>query len=97
MASLPQHATLFQRLFGNTSGKLVLGVILGAAVVVPLLNQLPESSPFHVPTFVVSLLGKYLCTRSWRWPSISSGAIAAFSAWDTARSSPSAATPWACT
>ncbi len=61
MAPLPQHATLFQRLFGNTSGKLVLGVILGAAIVVPLLNQLPESSPFHVPTFVVSLLGKYLC------------------------------------
>lgn len=61
MTPLPQHATLFQRLFGNTSGKLVLGVILGAAIVVPLLNQLPESSPFHVPTFVVSLLGKYLC------------------------------------
>jgi urea transport system permease protein len=32
------------------------------AVLVPVLNLLvPPSSPFHVPTYVVALLGKYLC------------------------------------
>nr|WP_252508742.1 urea ABC transporter permease subunit UrtC [Magnetospira sp. QH-2] len=35
--------------------------MLGAAILVPLLNQMvPESSFFHVPTYMVSLLGKYL-------------------------------------
>ncbi len=38
---------------------LVVAVI---AVVVPLSNLLlPPSSPFHVPTYLVALLGKYLC------------------------------------
>ncbi len=36
-----------------------LGVI---AVVVPILNlAVPETSPFHVPTYAVALIGKYLC------------------------------------
>ena len=26
-----------------------------------LLNQLPETSAFHVPTYMISLFGKYLC------------------------------------
>jgi hypothetical protein len=39
-----------------------LVVILGIAVLVPVLNLLvPASSPFHVPNHVVPLLGKYLC------------------------------------
>ena len=42
--------------------KLTLAVLLGVAVLVPLLNlALPPGSPFHVPTYVISLLGKYLC------------------------------------
>lgn len=40
---------------------IVLALLTGLAVLVPLLNQLPPSNPFHVPTFLVSLLGKYLC------------------------------------
>src|SRR5262252_2025017 len=37
-------------------------VILGLAVVVPILNlALPPESPFHVPTYLVSLWGKYAC------------------------------------
>ena len=36
-----------------------LGLI---AVVVPVLNlAVPETSPFHVPTYAVALIGKYLC------------------------------------
>jgi urea transport system permease protein len=37
-------------------------VILGLAVAVPVLNlALPPESPFHVPTYLVSLWGKYAC------------------------------------
>ncbi len=37
-------------------------IILGLAVAVPVLNlALPPSSPFHVPTYLVSLWGKYAC------------------------------------
>ena len=46
---------------GNASGRLVMGILLLAAVLVPALNLLtPAASPLHVPTYVVSLLGKYL-------------------------------------
>jgi len=38
------------------------GVLLALAVLVPVLNLLvPEGAPFHVSTFMVGLLGKYLC------------------------------------
>ena len=43
-------------------GKTFLGILLVAALFVPLSNTfLPPESPFHVPTYMVSLLGKYLC------------------------------------
>ena len=43
-------------------GRIFLAVIALAAVMVPILNlMLPPTSPFHVPTYAVSLLGKYLC------------------------------------
>ena len=38
------------------------GVLLALAVAVPVLNlAVPEGAPFHVSTFMVALLGKYLC------------------------------------
>ncbi|WP_373083881.1 urea ABC transporter permease subunit UrtC [Sneathiella sp.] len=43
-------------------GKTFLGILLVAALFVPLSNQLlPADSFFYVPTYMVSLLGKYLC------------------------------------
>jgi urea transport system permease protein len=40
---------------------IVIAILLIAAVGVPLLNlYAPPDSPFHVPTYVVSLIGKYL-------------------------------------
>jgi len=42
-------------------GYIFVGAVLALAVVVPLLNLLPATSPFHVPTYVMVLLGKYLC------------------------------------
>jgi len=42
-------------------GAVFLGVLASLAVLVPLSNLLlPEASPLHVPTYAVSLLGKYL-------------------------------------
>ncbi len=39
-----------------------LGLLIAVAILVPALNLLlPPSSPLHVPTYLVSLLGKYLC------------------------------------
>ncbi len=39
-----------------------LAIIAAVAVLVPILNlALPESSFFHVPTYAVALLGKYIC------------------------------------
>ncbi len=43
-------------------GKILLGLMLGASVLVPLLNlYVPADSFFHVPTYLVSLMGKYVC------------------------------------
>ena len=48
--SLDRGATIF------------LVIVAAAAVIVPALNLLvPESSLFHIPTYVVALFGKYVC------------------------------------
>ena len=54
------HTPLLARL---GTGGLIFLILLGlAAVMVPVLNQaLPVTSAFHVPTYLVSLFGKYLC------------------------------------
>ena len=39
-----------------------LALVVAAAVIVPALNLLvPVTSPFHVPTYLVALFGKYVC------------------------------------
>ena len=53
-----------QRIFNSYDrrGHIFLAILCFAAIVVPSLNLLlPETSPFHVPTYVVALMGKYLC------------------------------------
>ena len=43
-------------------GWIFLAILAAAAIAVPALNLLtPPSSPFHVPTSMVALWGKYLC------------------------------------
>jgi len=50
---------LFQR---DRGGNLLLAVLSLAAILVPILNLVvPESSALHLPTYMVSLFGKYLC------------------------------------
>jgi urea transport system permease protein len=47
--------------FIDGKGFVFLAVLAAAAVLVPVLNlTMPEGSPLHVPTYLVSLLGKYL-------------------------------------
>jgi urea transport system permease protein len=47
---------------GDLRGSLFLAVVLAAAVIVPALNLLaPPTSPLHVSTATLALLGKYLC------------------------------------
>ncbi len=59
-APKPLFATLLLR--SPKAALITVGLLVGAAILVPLSNQLlPASSPFHVPTYLVSLLGKYLC------------------------------------
>jgi len=42
--------------------RLFVALVLAIGVVLPLLNQLvPAGSPFHVPAWVLQLIGKYLC------------------------------------
>lgn len=49
-------------LLQDRGGMILLSVLIAAAILVPAGNLLlPESSVFHVPTWMVSLLGKYLC------------------------------------
>ncbi len=46
----------------DRTGKWFLAIVLGLAVVVPLLHlAMPPSSPFHISTATMALLGKYLC------------------------------------
>ncbi|TPW31414.1 urea ABC transporter permease subunit UrtC [Martelella alba] len=41
---------------------IAIGVLIAIALIVPaLMLLLPASSPFHMPTYMVSLAGKYLC------------------------------------
>jgi urea transport system permease protein len=48
-------------LFGK-GGLIFLGCVLGVGLVVPTLNlALPSTSTLHVPDYMVTLIGKYLC------------------------------------
>ena len=46
----------------DPGGTSLVGLLLAAAIAVPILNQLvPASSAFHVSTYLLTLIGKYLC------------------------------------
>ena len=51
---------IFNALRSDRGGQVFLALLALAALVVPLLNLLPESSAFHISTYTVTLLGKYL-------------------------------------
>jgi len=46
---------------GDYGGQIMIAIVVLACAIVPYLNlYVPESSPFHLSTFTVTLLGKYL-------------------------------------
>jgi urea transport system permease protein len=52
---------LLQLIRTDSGGKILLGTLLAAIVLVPLLNLLvPESSALHLSSYTVTLLGKYM-------------------------------------
>lgn len=57
-----ERSVLFKLLMNDRFGRRLMGFIVIATVVIAFLNlAVPEGSVLHVPTYVVSLLGKYLC------------------------------------
>ncbi|MGB0749870.1 MAG: urea ABC transporter permease subunit UrtC [Magnetospiraceae bacterium] len=58
---MAQRGSLFAFLYRDWGGQLLLAILVALAIFVPVSNQmLPPESPFHVPTYMVSLVGKYL-------------------------------------
>ena len=52
---------IFRLLESDKGGKYFLAILLLITIIVPICNLLvPDSSPFHVSTYVVTLIGKYL-------------------------------------
>jgi len=52
---------LIRSIRGDTGGQVMLAVLAIIAVAVPILNMVvPEASPWHLSTYAVTLLGKYL-------------------------------------
>ncbi|MGD2117208.1 MAG: urea ABC transporter permease subunit UrtC [Chromatiales bacterium] len=51
---------IFNILKKDLGGKIFLLILLAVLIAVPLLNQLPPESPWHVSIYTVTLLGKYL-------------------------------------
>jgi urea transport system permease protein len=51
---------LMKILQGDRGGQVFLLVLMAALVAVPFLNALPADHPAHIPTYTVTLLGKYL-------------------------------------
>lgn len=52
---------LLNILRNDRGGQIMLGVLLLVLIAVPILNLVvPQSNPLHVPTYLVTLMGKYL-------------------------------------
>ena len=52
---------LFRIIRNDTGGKIFLSILLAVTVLVPLLNlALPTDNPFHISSYTVTILGKYL-------------------------------------
>lgn len=55
--------SLLMRLLENDrGGRWLITILLSMLVIIPILNLwVPPDSPFHMPTYTVTLIGKYLC------------------------------------
>jgi len=56
------QGSLFSKILNERNSQVFLGLLIFIAIVVPILNLLvPADSIFHLSTYTVTLLGKYLC------------------------------------
>jgi len=56
------QSSIFSQIINEKNSKIFLGVLIFVAIIVPLLNlAVPADSSFHISTYTVTLLGKYLC------------------------------------
>jgi len=51
---------LYKLLQNDRGGRWLISTLVALIILVPLLNALPSDSLFHLPTYSISLLGKYL-------------------------------------
>lgn len=57
-----KNSILYTLIMNDKIGRYVMAAVAALAILVPFFNLVvPEGSFFHVPTYVVTLLGKYLC------------------------------------
>ncbi len=61
-ANISSHSMILNALGKDRGGQILLLALLGICIVVPVFNLLvPQTSSLHLSTYVVTLLGKYLC------------------------------------
>lgn len=57
-----KHSVLYTLITNDKIGRYVIAAILGISILSVLLNiVMPEGSLLHVPTYVITLMGKYMC------------------------------------
>lgn len=57
-----KNTMLYKLVYSDTYGRYVLALLLAGIVLVPFLNLvMPEGSFFHVSTYTVTVMGKFLC------------------------------------
>ncbi len=57
-----KSSILYSLVMNDKVGKYIVAILFASVIIIPFLNLVvSEGSFFHVPTYVVTLLGKYLC------------------------------------
>lgn len=57
-----KNSIVYSLVMNDKVGKYIVAILFASVIIIPFLNLVvAEGSFFHVPTYVVTLLGKYLC------------------------------------
>ena len=57
-----KNSLFYKLITSDTYGRYVMGILLATIVLVPFLNLvMPEGSALHVSTYMVTVIGKFLC------------------------------------
>jgi urea transport system permease protein len=58
--STTTHTSFMQTLLGERGTVVFFGLLIAIGTLIPILHSVPESSAFHVSTYTMTLIGKYL-------------------------------------